>query len=63
MERECTEQILYVIFGKYSKCSYHSDGSMHVEGKELICEQCKNMSDDKRANLKGGIPKVRKVKL
>jgi hypothetical protein len=36
---------------------------MRVEGKELICEQCENMSDEKRANLKGGVPKVRKVKL
>ena len=63
MERECTEQISYVIFGKHSKCSYHGDGRMRIEGKESICEQCKNMSDDHRAKLKGGISKVKKVKL
>ena len=45
------------------KCSYHGDGSMRVEGKESICEQCESMPDEKRANLKGGIPKVTQVKL
>ena len=63
MERECTERILYVIFGTHSKCSYHGDGAMQVMGKECICEQYKIMSDDKRQNLKGGTPKVRQVKL
>ena len=47
MERECTDRILYVIFGTHSKCSYHGDGAMRVEGKECICEQCKIMSDEK----------------
>ena len=62
MERECTEPISYVIFGKHTKCSYHGNGSMQVKGKELICEQCESMPDDKRANLKGGILKVKQVK-
>ena len=54
MEIECTERISYVIFGTHSKCSYHGDGAMRVEGKECICEQCEIMS---------GTPKVRQVKL
>ena len=52
-----------IMFGVHSKCSYHGDGSMQVEGKESICEQCDSMPDEKRANLKGGIPKVKQVKL
>jgi hypothetical protein len=48
MERECTEQISYIIFGTHSKCSYHGDGSMRVEGKEYFCEQCKSMYNKKR---------------
>ena len=36
---------------------------MQVEGKESICMQCESMPDMKRANLKGGIPKVKQVKL
>ncbi len=63
MEQECTERILYVIFGTHSKCSYHGDGSMRVEGKDSFCMQCKSMSNEKRGNLKGGIPKVTQVKL
>ena len=63
MERECTERISYVIFGTHSKCSYHGDGAMRVEGKECICEQCEIMSDEKKQSLKGGTPKVRQVKL
>ena len=39
------------------------DDSMWVEGKESICEQCESMPDEKRAHLKGGIPKVKQVKL
>jgi len=54
MERECTERILYVIFGTHSKCSYHGDGAMQVEGKECICQQCEIMSDEKKS-LKGGV--------
>ena len=63
MERECTKPISYIIFGKHTKCSYHGDGSMRVEGKESICKQCESMPDEKRANLKGGISKVKQVKL
>ncbi len=63
MERECTEPILYVIFGKHTKWSYHGNGSMQVKGKKSICEQCESMPDMKRANLKGGVPKVKQVKL
>jgi hypothetical protein len=63
MERECTERISYVIFGTHSKCSYHGDGSMQVESKESICEQCETMLEERRAYLKGGIPKVKQVKL
>jgi hypothetical protein len=47
----------------HSKCSYHDDGSMQVEGKESICEQCETMPEERRAYLKGGIPKVKQVKL
>ena len=47
MERECTERISNVIFGTHSKCGYHGDGAMRVEGKECICEQCEIMSDEK----------------
>jgi len=36
---------------------------MRVKGKESICEQCESMPDEKRANLKGGIPKVKQVEL
>jgi len=43
------------MFGVHLKCSYHGDGSMRVEGKESISEQCESMLDEKRANLKGGI--------
>jgi hypothetical protein len=63
MERDCTEQISYVILGTHSKCSYHGDGSMQVKGKEYFSEQCKSMSDKKRVTLKGGVPKVKQVKL
>jgi hypothetical protein len=63
MEQECTERILYVIFDTHSKCSYHDDGSMQVKGKESFCMQCKSMPDEKRGNPKGGIPKVKQVKL
>jgi len=63
METECTERISYIIFGTHSKCSYHGDITMRVEGKECICEQCKIMTDDKQQNLKGGTPKVRLMKL
>ena len=63
LERECTERISYVIFGSHSKCSYHGDGTMRVEGKESFCRQCESMSEEKRASLKGGIPKVKQVKL
>jgi hypothetical protein len=31
--------------------------------KDSFCMQCKSMSDEKRGNLKGGIPKVTQVKL
>jgi hypothetical protein len=63
MERECTKRISYVIFGTHYKCSYHSDASMRVKGKESICEQCENMPEERRKYLKGGIPKVKQVKL
>ena len=63
MERECTKRISYVIFGTHSKCSYHGDGAMRVEGKEWICEQCEYISEEKRRSLKGGTPIVRQVKL
>jgi hypothetical protein len=63
MEQECTEGISYVIFGTHIECSYHSDGSMQVKGKESFCMQCESMPDEKRGNLKGGIPKVKQVKL
>jgi hypothetical protein len=36
---------------------------MRVEGKELICEQCEIMPEKRRAYLKGGIPKIKQVKL
>jgi hypothetical protein len=36
---------------------------MQVEGKESICKQCESTPDEKRANLKGGIPKVKQEKL
>jgi hypothetical protein len=36
---------------------------MQVEGKEYFCEQCKSMSNEKRGSLKGGVPKVKQVKL
>ncbi len=57
------ERISYVIFGTHSKCSYHCDGSMQVKGKESFCMLCKSMPNEKRGNLKGGIPKVKQVKL
>ena len=63
LEIECADPISYIIFGVHSKCSYHGDCSMRVERKESICEQCENTPDEKRANLKGGIPKVKQVKL
>jgi hypothetical protein len=63
MEHECTERISYAIFGTHLKCSYHGDGSMQVEGKESFCMQWESMPAEKRGNLKGGIPKVKQVKL
>jgi hypothetical protein len=36
---------------------------MKVEGKVSFCMQFDMMSDEKRANLKGGVPKVKQVKL
>jgi hypothetical protein len=56
MERDCTERISCVIFGTHSKCSYHGDGSMRVEGNDSFCMQCECMPDEKRENLKGGFP-------
>ena len=61
MERDFTEQISYIIFGMRSKCSYYGDGSMQIEGKESICEQCESMSEEGRTNLKGGVLKVKQV--
>ena len=36
---------------------------MRVEGKESFCGQCESMTEERRACLKGGIPKVKQVKL
>jgi hypothetical protein len=63
MELDCKEKISYVIFGTHSKCSYHGDGNMDVKGKEYICRECNSMALEKLCSLKGGPPKVKKVKL
>ncbi len=63
MELDCKERISYVIFGTHSKCSYHGDGNMDVKGKEYICCECNSMPSEKLCSLKGGHPKVKKVKL
>jgi hypothetical protein len=39
-ERTCTDMISYVLFGSHSKCSYHGDNYMRLEGKEYHCTIC-----------------------
>ena len=63
MELNCSERISYVVLGTHSKCSYHGDMNMRIEGKEYICRACENMSDKKKIKLKHGIPKVKQVRL
>jgi hypothetical protein len=36
---------------------------MPVEGKEYFCMKCKMIYNEKRVNLKGGIQKIKQVKL
>ena len=62
-ERTCTDMISYVLFGSHSKCSYHGDNYMRLEGKEYYCTICESMTDEQRGKLKGGSPKVKQVKL
>ena len=63
LELNCSEQISYVVFGTLSKCSYHGDMDIRIEGKEYICRACKNMWDAKKIKLKRGTPKVKQVRL
>ncbi len=50
MELNCSERISYVVFGMHSKCSYHGDMDMQVEGEEHICRAFETMSDEKSVN-------------
>jgi hypothetical protein len=50
IELNCSERISYVVFGTHSKCSYHGNTDMQVEGKEHICRACETMSDEKSVN-------------
>jgi hypothetical protein len=59
----CSEQIFYVVFSTHSKCSCNGDMDMQIEGKEYLCRVCKAMVDDKKSKLKGGMPKVKQVRL
>ena len=59
LELNCSELISYVVFGTHSKCSYHGDMDMRIEGMEYICRAYKNMSDEKKSKLKRGTPKVK----
>jgi hypothetical protein len=63
LEINCSERISYVVFGTHSKCSYHGNTDMRIEGKQYICRACENMSDEKKSKLKRGTPKVKQVRL
>jgi hypothetical protein len=62
-EKTCTDMISYVLFGSHSKCSYHGDNYMRLEGKEYHCTICDSMTDEQRGKLKAVCPKVKQVKL
>ncbi len=63
MELDCSERISYFVFGTHSKCSYHGNTEMQVEGKEHICRACETMSDERKSKLKRGTPRVKQVRL
>ena len=63
LEANCTERISYVLYGSHQKCSYHGDEHIISEGSEHRCGLCDRMNDIDKSKLKGGSPRVKKVRL
>ena len=52
-----------MLYGSHQKCSYHGDEHIISEGSEHRCGFCDRMNDIDKSKLKGGSPRVKKVRL